>query len=91
MMETEGVFEYITRIQTMVNQLSRNGDTLLASLVVEKILRSLTKDFKNVECAIEESKDMSTLSVEKLVEFLEAYKKRNRKKLEPHNKVFQIK
>lgn len=90
-METEGVFEYITRIQTMVNQLSRNGDTLLASLVVEKILRSLTKDFKNVECAIEESKDMSTLSVEKLVEFLEAYKKRNRKKLEPHNKVFQIK
>lgn len=34
---------------------------------------------------------MSTLSVEKLVEFLEAYKKQNRKKLEPHNKVFQIK
>ena len=66
MKETEGVVEYITRAETVANQLARNGETLPASRVVEKILRSLTNDFENVVCAIEESKDLSKLTVEEL-------------------------
>jgi len=70
MKETEGVAEYITRVETMVNQLSRNGEMLPASGVVEKILWSLTDDFEIVMCTIEESKDLSMLTVEKLVRSL---------------------
>lgn len=51
----------------MTNQLSRNGELLHASQVWEKILRLMTKDFKNILCAIEESKDLSLISIEELV------------------------
>lgn len=41
--------------------------------VVEKILRSLTHDFENIVCTIEESKDLSTLSVEELAGLIEPH------------------
>lgn len=64
MKEDEGVVDYVSRVETMVNNLGRNGETLTTSQVVEKILRLLTDDFENIECAVEKSKDLSTLSVE---------------------------
>jgi gag-polypeptide of LTR copia-type len=39
----------------VVNQLKRNGEEISENRVVEKILRSLTNNFENVVCAIEES------------------------------------
>ncbi|GAU51887.1 hypothetical protein TSUD_416720, partial [Trifolium subterraneum] len=66
MKESESVSDYITRVQTVVNQLTRNGEKVTDARVVEKILRSLTDKFENIVCAIEESKDLSTLSVEEL-------------------------
>ncbi|GKF55885.1 retrovirus-related pol polyprotein from transposon TNT 1-94, partial [Tanacetum coccineum] len=70
MKETEGVSDYITRVQAVVNQLKRNGETLTDSRVVEKILRSLTEKFENVVCAIEESK------IDDLAGSLEAHEQR---------------
>lgn len=64
--ETKGFYEYITRVEIMVNHLSGNGKTLLAR-VLDKILRSLTNDFENMVCAIEESKGPQMLSVKELV------------------------
>ena len=52
--ESESVSDYITRVHTVVNQLNRNGEMLPETRVVEKILRSLTDNFENVVCAIEE-------------------------------------
>jgi len=66
----------------VVNKLSQNGESLLSNRVVEKILRSLTDNFENIVCAIEESKDLSTLTVEELADSLETYEQRRKKKKE---------
>jgi len=72
MKEDERVAEYVARVETVANQLGKNGETLPACRVVEKILRSLTDDFENIVCAIEESKDLTALSMEELARSLEA-------------------
>ncbi|GAU33416.1 hypothetical protein TSUD_21090 [Trifolium subterraneum] len=82
MKESETVSNYITRVQTVVNQLTRNGETATDARVVEKILRSLTDKFEYIVCAIEESKDLSTLSVEELAGSLEAHEQHKMKKKE---------
>ena len=71
--QSENIFEYITRVQTVVNQLNRNGEMLAETRVVEKILRSLTNNFENVVCVIEESKALATFTVDELVGSLEAH------------------
>ena len=82
MKESEVVTDYITRVQTVVNQLIRNGEAITDTRVVEKILRSLTDNFENVVCAIEESKDLATLTVDELAGSLEAHEQRKKKKKE---------
>ncbi|XP_071713513.1 uncharacterized protein [Rutidosis leptorrhynchoides] len=80
MKETEGVSEYITRVQTVANQLKRNGETLSDTRIIEKIMRSLTENFENIVCAIEESKILEDLSIEELACSLEAHEQRKNKK-----------
>jgi len=90
MKETKGVAEYITRVETVANQLARNEETLPASRVVEKILRSLTNDFKNMVCAIEELNDLSMLTIQELVGSLEAHEQQ-KKKWQPLDQLLQMK
>ncbi|GKB27603.1 retrovirus-related pol polyprotein from transposon TNT 1-94, partial [Tanacetum coccineum] len=80
MKESEGVSDYITRVQTVVNQLKRNGETLADLRVVDKVLRSLTGKFKKVVCAIEESKDIEDITIGDLAGSLEAHEQRKLKK-----------
>ncbi|GKB66041.1 hypothetical protein Tco_0927453 [Tanacetum coccineum] len=80
MKEPEGVSDYITRVHTMVKQLTRNGETLTDSRVVEKILRLLTDKFENVFCAIEDSKDIENITINDLAISLEAHEQRKLKK-----------
>jgi transposase InsO family protein len=91
MKESEGVSDYITRVQTMVNQLKRNGETLTDARVVEKILRSLSENFENVVCAIEESKNLEEMTVDDLVGSLEAHEQRKKKKNESLEEALQAK
>jgi gag-polypeptide of LTR copia-type len=76
------VSDYITRVQAVVNQLIRNDEALTDARVVEKILRSLTDNFENVVCVIEESKDLAKLTVDELAGSLEAHEQCKRKKKE---------
>lgn len=82
MKESETVSDYITRVQAMWNQLTRNGEMVTDGRVVEKIMRLLTDNFENIVCVIEESKDLSTLTVEERAGSLEAHEQRKVKKKE---------
>jgi len=63
MEDKKQVTEYITWVEMVANQLGKNGESMPASRVVEKILRSLTDDFESIICAIKESKGpVSSLS-----------------------------
>ncbi|GKB69881.1 retrovirus-related pol polyprotein from transposon TNT 1-94 [Tanacetum coccineum] len=90
MKESEGVSDYITRVQTVVNQLKRNGETLADLRVVDKVLRSLTGKFKKVVCAIEESKDIEDITIGDLTGSLEAHEQiKLKKKQESLNVALQ--
>ncbi|XP_047150166.1 uncharacterized protein LOC124822224 [Vigna umbellata] len=67
MNENEGVVEFIARVQKMVNQLRMNGEEVPPNRVAEKIFRNLTNDFESIVVTIEETKDLSTLTVDELL------------------------
>ncbi|XP_050908772.1 uncharacterized protein LOC127122490 [Lathyrus oleraceus] len=66
MEDKETINDYITRITQLVNQIKSCGETILEQNVVSKVLRSLTSRFDNIVVAIEESKDLTTLSKDEL-------------------------
>jgi len=80
MKESEGVADFVTRVRMVANKLKRNGEALTEGRVVEKVLRSLTEDFENVVCAIEESKDLEKMTIDDLASSLEAHEQRKKKK-----------
>ena len=51
---------------TIVNKMQIHGDNTEDTIVVEKILRSLTTKFNFVACAIEEAHDIEELSLDQL-------------------------
>ncbi|WVY99734.1 hypothetical protein V8G54_025804 [Vigna mungo] len=71
-----------SRVEKVANQHGKNGEPMPANWVVEKILRSLTDDFENI--------DLSTLSVEEIVGSLKAHEQQRRKMFQPLDQAQHI-
>ena len=74
MKKSESVLDYTLRLPAVVNEMKRYGETISDEQVVEKILRSLDEKFNFIVVDIEESKDLSTMSIDQLISSLQAKK-----------------
>jgi hypothetical protein len=66
MKEGESVDEFFARTLSIVNKMTAHGERLAEDKIVEKILRSMTSKFEYVVCSIEESNDVTTMSIDEL-------------------------
>lgn len=76
MEEKETIREFTTRFTRLVTQVKACGETIIEKYMVGKILRSLISRFDNIVVAIEESKDLSTMSKEELQSYLKSHEQR---------------
>ncbi|XP_027359769.1 uncharacterized protein LOC113868411 [Abrus precatorius] len=89
MKEREKVDTYLGRTLSIVNKMKSNGEKVDSSTVVSKILRSLTAKFNYVVCSIEESNDLSALSIDELHGSLLVHEQRMQS-LQPDEQVLKI-
>ena len=73
--ETESFKDFNSRVAKIVNQIKSYEDTIQEKKLVEKILQSLPKNFDHVVAAIEESQDLSVLTMYELMGSFEAHMK----------------
>uniref|UniRef100_A0A803MEP4 Uncharacterized protein n=1 Tax=Chenopodium quinoa TaxID=63459 RepID=A0A803MEP4_CHEQI len=73
MQKTENIQVYFSRVTEIVNQIRSLGDTLEEKRVVRKVLRSMTEKYNSATFIIEESKDLSTLTMHELMGSLESH------------------
>lgn len=66
MKQEEIVDESFARTLAIVNCTKMHGEKMEPGIIVEKILRSMTAKFNYIVCSIEESNDITTLSVDAL-------------------------
>ena len=63
MKESESIKDFFSRVTEIVNQIRAYGDQIEEKKIVEKILRSLPPKFDHAAAAIEESEDLSILTM----------------------------
>jgi RNase H-fold protein (predicted Holliday junction resolvase) len=66
MKQSESITEYFAKVTSVANQMRSNGEIMPDTKVVEKVLRTLTERFTYVVVSIEESKDVSSMTVDEL-------------------------
>jgi len=76
MKESKNIDQFMTRVMRVVNQLQIHGMKIEDKIIVEKIIRSLPKKIEMVFIAIEESKDLSKLTVQELMGSLLSHESR---------------
>ena len=76
MREGEKVNDYFARTLIIANKMRSQGEKLEQSVIIEKILRSMTLKFNYVVCSIEESNDVSSMSIDELQSSLLVHEQR---------------
>jgi hypothetical protein len=74
--EDESVTDYFARTLAIANKMTSHGERMEQVTVVEKILRSMPAKFNYVVCSIEESNDVTTLSIDELQSSLIVHEQR---------------
>ena len=76
MRESETIKEFSSNISKLVNQMRLLGEDVQDSRVVEKVLVSLPERFENKICSLEDSKDFTEMSLQDLINALQAVEQR---------------
>ena len=88
----ESIADFLSRAITIVSQMRTYGEKISDETIVAKVLRSLTPKFDHVVATIEEVKDLSILSVDELMDSLQAHESRiNRSSYRNEEKALQVK
>lgn len=66
MKDRETVDEYFSRKMAIANKMKAQGEKMDQIVIVEKILRSMTSKFSYVVCSVEESNNLTTMSIDEL-------------------------
>ena len=70
---SETIKDYYSKLREVINQLRAYGEEISDKSVVEKILITLPAKYDPIVTTMEETKDLSTLTITELVGSLEAY------------------
>jgi len=62
----ESLLDYFSRVMAILNKMQIQGDKTEEVIIVENILRTMTRKFNFVVCSIEESRDIDMLSIDEL-------------------------
>ncbi|XP_073119902.1 uncharacterized protein [Henckelia pumila] len=73
MEKSETIMEYNGRLMSLANEASVLGDPISNERLVSKVLRSVPKRFHTKVCAIDESKDTSTMGLDELISSVRTY------------------
>ncbi|XP_075515526.1 uncharacterized protein LOC142550172 [Primulina tabacum] len=73
MEDKESILEYDSRLRQLSNEAHSLGDPMSNERLVNKVLRSLPEKFNVKLCAIEESKDTSTINLDELMSSLRTF------------------
>ena len=73
MSDDESFDEFYAKLNDIVNSTYNLGEIYGQPKIVRKILRSLTENFRPKVTAITKSKDVDSIPVDELVEFLQSY------------------
>ena len=82
MKDNETVNEYFSRTLAIANKMTAHGESMGQTKVVEKVLRSMTSKFNYVVCSIEESNDVTALTIDELQSSLLVHEQRMQYTLE---------
>ncbi|GAV76372.1 DUF4219 domain-containing protein/UBN2 domain-containing protein [Cephalotus follicularis] len=82
MKDSETVKDYISKVLEVVNQMRIYGEKLTDQKLVEKVLISLPDKYDSKVLAIEESKDLTKLTLNELLGFLQIHESRISKREE---------
>ncbi|XP_031263615.1 uncharacterized protein LOC116121832 [Pistacia vera] len=85
MQEVEKVKEYVDRLMSVVNKIRLLGVEMSDKMIVEKVLVSLPERFESKISSLEDSKDLSQISLTKLVHALQAQEQRKLMRQEDSN------
>ncbi|KAJ0556958.1 putative RNA-directed DNA polymerase [Helianthus annuus] len=76
MKDNEAISDFLSRVMQIVNNKRAYGEEVTDQVIVEKVLRSLPSKWDHVVTAIEESKDLATLSFDQLMGSLQSHETR---------------